>query len=382
MCLIPALAWAGKLRLPKFLRADKPTEEAVAVEAQAPQPEVVEPEIPRHEGDLFEGALPIAMGATPEGLANLSAQGCHACHAASHDGWASGPHSRSPSQALRDAVATTGATACLSCHLPLQQQHDTAPTWNDEPGPINAGFDATLHLEGVTCAACHVRDGRVLVATEAAAQGVSNHLVAHSPALTDGAMCASCHQLTWPGANVPLYDTYGEWSRSAWAEAGVGCVDCHRDTSGPHRWIEAPDRAVSLLIDTPSTRIVRGAKEPVSVSLTLQNTGAGHSWPTGTPFRGVRLKATWMKPAKNGLEVDDATFTADLMRTLEDAAPWSTIEDTRLTAGESRSFSFERRFGTREPAGTWQLVVELQPLLYGEPEGEPVVTRRLLLHVE
>ena len=138
-----------------------------------------------------------------------------------------GSHAQPPSDVLLDAVAKSGLTGCLSCHRPLASQHDTQPIWStaDEPGRPQAGFNPTLQRESVTCAACHIRDARVAVQTEEAARGTGPHVVAWADDLGSPESCAACHQLTWPGANVPLYDTFGEWQRSAWAAAGVGCVD-------------------------------------------------------------------------------------------------------------------------------------------------------------
>ncbi len=273
----------------------------------------------------------------------------------------------------------TGITACQSCHLPLASQHEEAPVWSpDHASPASDAWSATLRSEAVTCAACHVREGRVAVGTEAAARGIGPHIVAHAPDLADAQTCASCHQLTWPGADVPLYDTYGEWERSAWAEAGVSCVDCHRSAQGGHGFEVAPSRAVSLLVDLSSRTVVRGG-DALDVQLLLQNTGAGHAVPSGTPFGGLRLVAEVHPPSGEPLE---GAFRADLARTLEAAPPWATTEDTRLQAGESRSWPWSVPLGPDQPPGTWELVVRLVPTLYGEPSGPAVLEQRHSLTVQ
>lgn len=375
--VLPAIALAGSRKGPGFLRKKRAEPEpVVAVEPESPPPPAP---VPTLAGPLFDGALPMEIGPLPGGLANGSAQGCHACHAASVDGWAAGPHGGPPPPALRQAVADTGITACVTCHLPLESQHAMVPAWEIQEVPERReGFDATAHLEGVTCTVCHVREGRVAVGTEAAARATGPHMVAHAPDLGASETCASCHQLTWPGANVPLYDTYGEWQRSAWAQAGVSCLDCHRSATEPHAWSSDPERALSVLLDTPSLTLVRG-EAPFRIDITLQNTGAGHHVPTGTPFAGLRLIARMEDP--EGAIVGDP-LTADLVRTLQDGPPWSTISDTRLAAGGSQSHRFERSLGVSEAAGDWAFVLTLVPTLYGKLDGAPILTRRLPLRVE
>ena len=375
--LLPALALAGSGKWNPF-RKKNPNPEPVVTEAPAPEPEPLPP-LPTLAEPLFDGTLPFELDVLPTGLANSSAQGCHACHPSAVEGWRAGPHAGPPSDRLRAAVADTGITACVSCHLPVASQHATEPAWEiQEVRQPRAGFDATLHLEGVTCAACHVREGRVAVGTEEAARGVGPHIVGLAPDLGRPETCAACHQLTWPGANVPLYDTYGEWKRSAWADAGVTCLDCHRSSAAPHAWTSDPSRALSVLLQTESLTVVRGT-DPVTVAITLQNTGAGHAYPSGTPFAGLRLQAQLEDPSQ--LPVGDP-LSADLVRTLQEAPPWATVSDTRLGPGESQVHRFEQPIGVSQPAGWWHLVVTLTPTLYGQADDTPSITRRLPLWVE
>lgn len=339
------------------------------------------PPAPQLQQPLFGAQLPLEPGTLPPELANGSAQGCHACHREAHEGWSAGPHHLTPSAALHDAVARTGVTACLGCHLPLLAQHDRLPVWSpeedaDQPNP---GWDATLQLEGVTCVTCHVREGKIVVSTEDSARGEGLHDRAWSPQLASSEGCATCHQLTWPGANLPLYDTYGEWSRSAWAEAGVSCIDCHR-REDTHSWTRDPARAVSLLLSPDASRIVRGG-EPLRLTLELQNTGAGHAIPTGTPFRGLLLSAELQPPGEAGGE-GPQRFTAELVRKLDTEPPWYTLEDTRLAAGASAEWTWEIALDNDRPAGTWELIVQLSPTLQGQVDGPPVLERRLPLVVE
>lgn len=374
----------GLVGLVLVLLGAGPTKRGRKGETSTPAPAAAEvPAIPVLTKPLFDGSLPLDAGPPVQGLANRSAQGCRGCHPAAHDGWAAGPHGQPMSRAMADALEQAAIPACGSCHLPLVEQHDELPSWErtDAPGPFNPGWDATLRTEGVTCAACHVRNGRVAVATKAAARKVAPHPVVYAEDLSDERACAACHQLTWPGADAPLYDTVGEWSRSAWKAAGVGCVDCHWPGPDPHADGVDPARAWSLIVRPERRRIVRGS-EPWTVAITLQNTGAGHAMPSGTPFRGYRLRARVTEPDGVDSLGELGELSADLVRTLTDEAPWTTVEDTRLPAGGERAYTYVVEWTTQVQGGRYDLLVELLETRRGTVVGDPVVRQRVRLEVQ
>jgi hypothetical protein len=317
-----------------------------AEEAAAPAPEA--PPAPPAPA-LFAGGLPVTIATLPNGLASLSAQGCNACHWAAHDTWSGSAHAKAWSdEVFQTALKSAGgSTTCTSCHLPLASQHDQLAAGyvdGDLTRPrlqANAAFDLTLRGEGVTCAACHVREGTI-VGTRPAPD--APHPVAVSAELSDPAMCATCHQLSWPDGDRPFYDTYGEWKGSAYATAGVTCQDCHMapttgatvpgsDGTLPSHALGAdPRRAISALLSMPKASVVRG--QPVDVSLTLQNTGAGHSFPTGNPFKQYRVEVVLLDAANKELA---PAFSTVLARTVETKAPYRTTADTRLAPGAQRT---------------------------------------------
>src|SRR5690606_37647685 len=105
------------------------------------------------------------------------------------------------------------------------------------------------------------------------------HALGWTPDLGRSEACASCHQLTWPGADRPFYDTFGEWSRSSWAQAGVQCQDCHmgpgaaeRRLGSDHGFALAPGRGLTVRWSVPSPELVRGAAT-VEAAVELVNTG-------------------------------------------------------------------------------------------------------------
>lgn len=376
--LIAPLVWPGI-----FSRQEEPAE-------PPPKTREVRPTLPP-AGPLWGAELPFSMGPLPAGLANASTQGCAACHAAAVDTWSASGHAGPPSDALIEAAAVAERPDCLSCHLPLDVQHRVrfAP---DPANPRrivstpNTVFDATLSSEGVTCAACHLRDGAV-VGTRTDA--TPPHAAAVRSELGDASACATCHQLTWPGADLPLYDTFGEWERSGWAAAGVSCQSCHMapDVQGgaPSHHVGLPaKRAVSVLVDLPPEPLVRG-QPAIAAKITLQNTGAGHAFPTGSPFRGVRVQVTIEGPdASDAAARTDwhAPLTVDLARTLSAEPPWKTVKDTRLAAGGQRSWDLSLALPLDAPPGDYALRTRLLPTRDGVVVGDPLVERRLPLPVQ
>lgn len=370
----------------KKKKKDREAEVEPVVEVAPPPPPP-----PSYDGPLWPAALPMEVGPLPDGLPSLSAQGCNGCHYSAHEQWSHSGHARGWADAdLQAAFQAAGTPACRTCHQPLAVQHRQLASYDggDINRPVlavNESFDATLHTEGVTCVTCHVRDGAVLTARPI--EGAP-HPTLVSEALASSEACATCHQLTWPDADAPFYDTYGEWQRSPQAAIGLGCVDCHM-TSGAdarlghdHGTPVGTGRAVSLLVDVDRAVGTRGG-EPLQVTLTLQNTGAGHHFPTGSPFVGVDLDARLVVQLEDGsTEVVGEPFVAPLVRTLEPAAPWNTVSDTRLAAGEERVWSWTAELPLRAPSGTWALQTSLTRTHSGSREDEPLVFQRVELLID
>ena len=314
------------------------------VDAINPDPVVPTPTF----ADALWPELPVDHGPLPDGLANPSAQGCGACHETAS--WSNSAHAQ-PSDAWRDAAATTNdSPLCTSCHHPLQAQHATLVV-EYNGGPLatavtvpNPGYDSALAGEYVTCAACHVRDGAVV--------GPRGHDAPHPTAQRTDESCGSCHQYTWPGADTALYDTVGEWSRSAWAVEGVGCIDCH-DHGLTAR------TALSMLLAAPA-ELTRG--EGVALSLTVQNTGAGHAVPTGSPWSALLLEVQ--------VVVDEGfvgeAWSTRLERTIQPEPPYAVTADTRLGTLEERTWAVELDLPQSAPDGRGH--IRVQALRIG-PDG-------------
>lgn len=333
---VPVAAIGIAIAKPK--KEEAPAPEPPPVQAPAVAPEPVAPK-------LFPDSLPLTLTTLPPGLASLSAQTCNACHYAAHDTWETSAHAHAwSSDGYQTALKSAGSsTACLSCHLPLAAQHDQLAAGyvdGDLSRPQmqpNPAFDASLMSEGVTCAACHVR-GDAILGTHTSTN--APHRTLASAELTSPEMCATCHQLSWPGGDRPFYDTYGEWKASKYATAGVTCQACHMaPTAGatlPGSNGAAPShashadvaRALTTLVTLPSAVVQRG--QALNVKVSLLNTGAGHSVPTGNPFKTDRVEIALLDAAGKDLA---PPHSVSLARTVELVSPWKTTADNRLAAG-------------------------------------------------
>lgn len=334
---------------------------------------------------LFPDGLPIAHQQLPDGVASLSAQSCNGCHYEIHDSWEkSGHRSARTGEPFATALAATGdSPLCTSCHTPLlNQQQQLVREYTG--GPLgealtdpNESWDATLSAEGVTCAACHVRDEVVIGSRPASG---APHPVAVSEELGESSFCASCHQLTWEGAEQPLYNTYGEWAESNYAAAGVQCQDCHMPprsglvTAGSfaahrdHGFDAAQGRALTLLLDIPPNGVVRG--EVLSGTLTVMNTGAGHAFPTGSPFSSAVLQiAVVDAEGKDSGE----PWESVLERPTSMEPPYGSIgEDTTLQPGETRVLPFTLTPSQKSEGGRGAIEVRV---LRQSPTGERRVSQ-------
>jgi hypothetical protein len=231
------------------------------------------------------GRAPLVTEAPP----GLAADGCGDCHKRVHRDWSTSAHATAWTDPhFQASWAERRLAWCVHCHAPLA-----------EPGgPPGARLLPTADLgpaaaQGVSCAACHLRDGQVLSADTPGWLARRAHPVRQEPGLADGRLCAGCHDfdfqhhtpaspMTW--SDTPVQDTADEW-RASWAAGqGVGCSDCHQ-RRGRHRFPGGHDAA--LLRETLELGLARRGRD---VEATLTATGAAHAVPTGDPFRQLVLE--------------------------------------------------------------------------------------------
>lgn len=321
---------------------------------------------------------PVSTAEIPEPLQTLRAEECALCHQEIFDDWSTTIHSQAWTDPYFqvDFVFDGSQQICKNCHIPLdRQQEHLVLGFRDKAkwDPIlatNPDFDPVLQHEGVTCAACHLREGRIL--------GPSGSDAAPHPVrkLASGnEICANCHVVggeRWDtffrfppcgtvaeiraagGAGedretTPSPGTSGEIALPD--VASLGCVECHMplveksagEESEPrptrrHLWRGGHDPEMvksGLAIDLreePAT-----AADKRKFALTITNVGAAHYLPTGTPDRHLTVSLRLLDG--DGDLLDETTHT--LKRTIMWRPFIIDLWDTRLPRNQPRIYDIE-----------------------------------------
>lgn len=246
----------------------------------------------------------------PEGLTSLKAESCGQCHREIYDEWKSSIHAQAYVDPFFQAYWNKDKHiwVCLNCHTPLENQQPTLikeiPRGRVEKAPQapNPHYDPEYQQEGVTCAACHVRDGVILGPFEDSA---APHPTKFDPSFRTTQLCYRCHNVVSGPAqfyNIGPCGTYAEYEGKYWMkERGFICQSCHMpEIDRPvaegspirrgrqHLWRGGHDpdmvkRAVAVEVTAKPSHPKPGEK--MEVTLTLVNAGAGHKLPTGDPDR-------------------------------------------------------------------------------------------------
>lgn len=262
-------------------------------------------------------AHPIPYQQVPVGLQSLKAEECGSCHVEIYKEWKSSMHAN----AFRDPFFQAywkkdhHIWVCLNCHTPLENQQPTLI--QDLPrGRVEKAFqipnyryDPEYQQEGVTCAACHVRDGVILGPYDDSA---APHPTQFDPSFRTTQVCYRCHNVVSGPVqfyNVGPCGTYPEYEGEFFMkERGLICQSCHMpEVERPvaqdspirygrrHLWRGGHDpemvkRAVAVQVkaDPPAPK----PGEDVTLTVTLINAGAGHKIPTGDPDRFFTVEFT------------------------------------------------------------------------------------------
>lgn len=329
-------------------------------------------------------AWPVDTSQTPAVLGKLSAKECATCHQEFYDEWKTTIHSKAWTEPYfqTDWKFDGSQHSCRLCHTPLDRQQPQKVLGyrdTDKWDPIledNPDFDPKLQHEGVTCAACHYRDGKIV--------GVLGNTNAPHPVkkLDDAnQVCVRCHIVEgdkWdtffrfpPCGTVAEIESSRSQSTTNNKTANrpglsgehlisdsssLGCVDCHmplmkrslvkggvvRDTR-QHFWRGGHDPAMvkkaltikfsedNLIDENPSSKGKR------LFTLTIMNTGAAHYVPTGTPDRHLTVQLRVLDKKNNVLDESSNIIRRNVM--------WRPfiidLKDTRLPRGQARSYDIE-----------------------------------------
>ncbi|MEZ4338173.1 MAG: cytochrome c3 family protein [Sandaracinaceae bacterium] len=236
---------------------------------------------------------------------------CRGCHDAEWQGFLRSRHRAAFTGALfQEEWGADHDAFCLPCHAPNVRE--------------DAWVEPTRAAAGVDCVACHVEAG-VVRATEVS--GRAPHPSRVDPSLGSAALCATCHQIGFPGQDdLPLQNTVAEW-RAAGEPAGA-CQTCHmpgRDGGARHDFVGGHDS--SLLARALRVEVSRA---PGRVRVSIENEGAGHAVPTGDVFRRLVVRA-W--PVGRPLVARERELGRHLVR---EGGRWRSVRDDRVPAGGRR----------------------------------------------
>jgi hypothetical protein len=316
-------------------------------------------------------ARPMRME-VPEGLDSLSAEECGGCHEAIYEEWSESMHARAwvdPYYQI-DYVFDGSWQICLNCHIPLEnQQEDLVVGFRDKEmfKPIlepNPNFDPVLQNEGVTCAVCHVREGRIVGTFETED---APHAVSYDPEMSSGIQyCEQCHVVSgdrWDTFySIPPCGTVAE-IREGGGE--IDCVGCHMpevtrpaaegmgDRKGGRHFFRGghhPETVKgSLKVETKR----EAKKDRSSFTFTLTNVGAAHFLPTGTPDRHLTLELRLLD--------GDGKVLKEKMHVMKRYILWRPfivdLKDTRLAYGEPKTFEFSFKPDRENPPSTLEVTV-------------------------
>lgn len=298
---------------------------------------------------------PIPVKELPAAVDNQSAKACGRCHAEIFNDWTTAMHSHAWTDPYfqTDWKFDGSQQICMNCHIPLQDQQQHLVTgfrdkqkWDPilEPNPK---FDASLQHEGVTCAVCHLRDGRI--------QGPRGNIPtphAVTKMQDPNQVCLRCHVVQgkrWDTFfRMPPCGTVTEIESAG--QKNLNCVQCHMPltarplvAAGPvrnvrrHLWRGGHDPEMvkrALKVEFTEKPLDAGRRR---VTVTLTNVGATHFLPTGTPDRYLAVTLQVLDADGKVLKGQEHTLKRTVMWRPFIVDLW----DTRLAYQQPRTYTMD-----------------------------------------
>jgi hypothetical protein len=283
----------------------------------------------------------------PEIERDIRPEACGTCHQQQYKDWKESFHHKAMGPGVLGQLldmeldAPALSISCQRCHAPLAEQIPYL-----QQGKPNPDYIEGFREQGITCAACHVRN-HVRHGPDRGIKpdpdGPHGGFVIRSE-YKDPAFCASCHDFA-PGGGVHgkmLLETAEEWRRTDFAAEGQTCQSCHMP-EGRHLWkgIHDPDMVRSAVSVEAAFGLTRTG-DSLRAGMTVTNTGAGHRLPT---YNIPHILLVWEQRDGTGSVLPGT-------RVQEVIARWVTEEvdhefyDTRLMPGQSMVLPYR---GPRHP---------------------------------
>ncbi len=280
------------------------------------------------QSEIYELNQSTAVGVPyqeiPEGLTSIKAAACGACHKEIYAEWRTTMHAAAYTDPFFQAYWKKDELtwSCLTCHTPLENQlkqritHFLGGDLTQPQFEANSRFDEELQQEGITCAACHLRDG-IIYGPYPAEQLNAPHPVAYDERFLSESICLECHEVAenpYSLMKSGVCGTGDEWKNGPYVSLGYRCQTCHMPDvnrplvpgmkshkGGRHLWRggnspEQVAKAVTIAVTPLNNREIR---------IDITNSGAGHKFPTGDPDREVFITAKLVNTAGEILESDE-----------------------------------------------------------------------------
>ncbi len=324
------------------------------------------------------------QGSAPESLVGhgitLDAQSCSKCHVEQFNTWKNSLHANAMGPGVLGQLiemaphALKDHQSCISCHAPLYEQAQSLVVALEKKARDSRFHEPALHQQGVSCAACHVReyqwygpprrDGS-MVATDSkdlAAQFPHNAWQS-SLAFEDSKFCASCHQFEKakddPSINGKLLEnTYEEWRESRFAREGITCQKCHMpDRKHLWRGIHDPETVrQGVVVNTTPVKIESGK---VIASLTLESKEIGHRFPTYVTPRVLLEIFQESSDGRSGWREIKGTLKRFIIGREVTIDIQTEVADTRLAPGEKVTLEYREKL--KKNARNLVLRVRVEP---------------------
>ena len=300
----------------------------------------------------------------PAGLSDLRASTCGRCHQEIYKEWQVSTHAQawSDTQFQSEITKSENRWLCNNCHTPLLNQMEA---WvvgledNDVEKPVytaNTEFEPEFRGEGITCAACHVRDsfveGPTGVTTEA-------HPTRRSERFTSASICLSCHQAvrSYPGKDfICVFETGDEWREGPYGKAQQSCQVCHMQPverpmaegspprSGRRHYFPGSGIYKRTDFGPPLDQLAPGLGITTSETqdtfvIQLENSFSGHYLPTGDPERFIQVEVTFFDGSG---ETTGPIYTERIGQVWKWWPEPVKLDDTRLAPLESREIRFQK----------------------------------------
>ena len=293
---------------------------------------------------------------------------CRDCHRDVYDEWFGSHHQISfTNPEVRTTSDDFRKEECMDCHLPRPL---AVTGFGNRTLPRRTHFD-----EGVGCITCHLGPDGGILGRQSRPDAPCNP-VANTEFLAVDA-CASCHN---------QHGTTDQWRASTFAAQGTDCASCHMPAIERKRADGSVRAGRKHVYDGAHDRTTLQqaarftiSKDSIHLVLTLQNTGAGHNFPTEERHRAVDMVYRFVTADGAGEWQRAYRFRNPYRDETTPINPGNAVsENTQLPAGEQKSVRVEIPAGAI--AAEARLWYRLTPfVLDDDPRSTLLEERRLEL---